>query len=82
MKNFREGSIDRKKKRLKMERYIDMILNKKFIELPICPSCGNITHMGSKFLPCCGKENHIDLSRIKWLRLVPIDIVEEGLESD
>ena len=68
--------INPRKEVLGMKKYIDMILSRGFIELPICPHCGNITHVGGKFLPCCGEENLVDLSRVKWLRLVPVDIVD------
>jgi len=55
------------------EDVLEMIVNKVFIELPICPRCGELTVPQNGKLPCCG----CDEKEVKmWVRLVPVDIIE------
>jgi len=59
------------------EELLQMIVNREFIELPLCPRCGEITHLGGATLPCCGRANpYVEGMEIEWIRLVPIAVVK------
>jgi len=64
------------------KKILEMITNKEFLEFPICPFCGELTDLRGEYLPCCGEETEKieailkEGKKIKWVRLVPIQIVE------
>lgn len=47
-----------------------------FVELPICPLCGELTLMTGAFLPCCGEETD-GVEPEEWFRLYPSEIVKD-----
>lgn len=42
----------------------------KTVRIPVCPHCGELTHLGGEFLPCCGEENDTDPDNVQWVRLL------------
>jgi len=67
---------------LRENEIVEMIVNQQFVELPLCPFCGELTDLRGEFLPCCGEESRkvYDLLNkgkpIKWVRLIPKEIRE------
>jgi len=66
--------------RPKEEELEEMIQNEDYVEMPICPNCGEITHIGGEFLPCCGEDTFVVSEKgfEKWIRLVPKEINNNG----
>jgi len=61
---------------MKEEDILEMITNKTFIELPICPFCGELTDLRGERVPCCGRRTEEVAPKVrKWVRLIPVDIV-------
>jgi len=79
-----EGGVERPLKikngdeKMAKKEILCMILNREFIELPLCPLCGEITHLGGVTLPCCGELNpYKEGMEIRWIRLIPVEIVRK-----
>lgn len=59
---------------VKKEAISKMMPDENWLEYPLCPYCGELTHLGGEFTPCCGRENEKEPE--EFVRLVPVNIVE------
>jgi len=58
---------------LKKEKLKRMAEDRDFVELPLCPYCGELTDLRGEFTPCCGKETDwIDHNELEFVSLVPV----------
>jgi len=60
---------------LKKEKLKRMAEDGDFVELPLCPYCGELTNLRGEFTPCCGEETDgIKYGMVEFARLTPVKV--------